>query len=443
MKKIAAAAVLLAALALPALGASDTAKERIRQTLLYGIDSQVLDAIKGLSSARDTGFTQELAHVLNADRSAALQKAVLDLFLEQKLREGEGRAKTILAGWQDAPSDLVVSAIRYLSSLGSDGLAAGLSPLVDSTDSSVASAAIDGLGKTGDVSSVTLLVGKLKSPDFPDSRKADVILALGALKSPAASEQLIAIAKNPDEEKVRRMYAADSLGRIGDSSALPVLRDMFAEKDALIRLYAASALFRFSLEDVFPALLQGLRDENWKVREQSAKSLARSLAPGQRDDALPILSYKAEFDPVSQVRLASIQALGEIGGDGPMKFLLGLYSGAERPLESREAALSVLAAKALPLSIAAIRSVISSEWTSFDQKTIESTAKVLASTRGAELREIYLRFLESANPVVRSYGVRGIAENHFTDLRERVKEVSENDPHPGTRKEAEISLSKM
>jgi len=443
MKKIAAAAVLLAALALPALGANDTAKERMRQTLLYGIDSQVLDAIKGLSSAHDAGFTQELAQVLSDQRSPSLQKAVLDLFQEQKLKEGEGRAKTILAGWQDAPSDLLVSAIRYLTSLGSDGLAEGLAPLVDSTDSSVASAGIAGLGKTGDATSVTLLIGKLKSLDFPDSHKADVILALGALKSSAASEELMAIARNPDAEKVRRMYAADSLGRIGDIRALPVLRDMFAEKDALIRLYAASALSRFSLEDVFPALIQGLRDENWKVREQSAKSLARPLAPAQREIALPILSYKAEFDTVSQVRLASIEALGEIGGDGAFTFLLGVYSGAERPLESREAALSVLAAKALHASMAAIRSVINSEWKSFDQRTLESTAKVLASSRGAELRDIYLKFLESADPVVRSYGVRGIAENHFTDLREKVREVSEKDPNPGTRKEAENSLSKM
>jgi hypothetical protein len=194
---------------------------------------------------------------------------------------------------------------------------------------------------------------------------------------------------------------------------------------------------------VFPALIQGLRDENWKVREQSAKSLARPLAPAQRESALPILSYKAEFDTVSQVRLASIEALGEIGGDGAFTFLLGVYSGAERPLESREAALSVLAAKALHASMAAIRSVINSEWKSFDQRTLESTAKVLASSRGAELRDIYLKFLESADPVVRSYGVRGIAENHFTDLREKVREVSEKDPNPGTRKEAENSLSKM
>ena len=156
MKMIAAAAVLLAALALPAFGATDTAKERMRQTLLYGIDSQVLDAITSLSSARDAGFTRELAQVLSDQRSPSLQKAVLDLFREQKLKDGEGRAKTILAGWQDAPSDLLVSAIRYLTSLGSNGLAAGLAPLVDSTDSSVASAAIDGLGRAGDASSVAL-----------------------------------------------------------------------------------------------------------------------------------------------------------------------------------------------------------------------------------------------------------------------------------------------
>ena len=45
--------------------------------------------------------------------------------------------------------------------------------------------------------------------------------------------------------------------------------------------------------------------------------------------------------------------------------------------------------------------------------------------------------------MVRSYGVRGIAGNHFSDLRDKLKEMSEKDPNPGTRREAEIALGKL
>ena len=95
------------------------------------------------------------------------------------------------------------------------------------------------------------------------------------MKDSQATDALIAIAQSRDEDKVRRMYAADALGKIGDPRALPVLKAMYEEHDALVRLYAASALARFGLDSVFPILIQALRDENWKVREQSARSLAR------------------------------------------------------------------------------------------------------------------------------------------------------------------------
>ena len=432
-------------LAAPWARAADDAavNERIRQTLLYGIDSQVLDVIQKLQSTHDSGFTRELVQILGEQRSTEVQKAVLGLFLDQKVKEGEERAKAILSGWQDAQSDLLISSIQYLAAIGASGLPAAIAPLVDSGDNSVAIASIQALGKVGDSTSVTLLVGKLKSTDYPDARKSEIVLALGARKDPSAVDTLLAIAKNTDEDKVRRMYAADSLGKIGDARAVPVLKAMFQEKDALIRLYAASALAQFSMDDAMPFLVQGLKDENWRLREQSAKALARQLPAGRSDSVVPLLVYKAQYDPVSQVRVASVQALGAIGGDGVMRQLADLYGGSDKPLDSREAALTVLVDKALPLTVEPIRKVISEAWTSFDTRTLEGTARIISTAKGSEMREFYVRFLGSADPVVRSYGARGIAENHFSDLRDKLKDMSEKDPNPGTRREAEIALGKL
>lgn len=429
---------------LPAF-AADTAeaKDRTRQTLLYGIDSQVIDAVQSIRSAQDTGFTGELLQILNGQRSPEVQKAVFDLFKDQKIRDGEGRGKAILAAWQDTQDALLIAAIQYLAAITSPGLASGLAPLVDAGSSAVALAAIQAMGTSGDKTAAALLVAKLKSPDFPDARKNDVILALGALKDPLAVEVLLSLAGSTDEEKVRRMYAADSLGKIGDARALPVLRTMFAENDALIRLYAASALSRFGIDEVFPSIIQGLRDGNVKVREQSAKALARQLSSSQAETAVPILSYKAERDPEPSVRVASIQALGVIGGDAATKILLKIYSGADHPLDSRETALGILAAKSLSLSMESIRAVVAKEWSSYDIRTLESTAKVLAATRSSDLKDLFVRFLDSPDPVVRSYGVRGIGANGFSDLKDRVKKMSEQDPNPGTRQEAALSLARL
>jgi HEAT repeat protein len=438
------ALVLLVALsAIPTPADDAGARDRTRQTLLYGIDKQVLDAIDTIRKQQDSSFTPELAQILAEQRSSDVQKAVLDLFRDTKVKDGESSAKAILGAWQDRPSAVVVSAVQYLAAIGANGLPALLTPLVDSTDNALALSAIAALGTGGGAESAALLVNKLKSPDYPDARKTDIILALGALKDSSALDILLSIARSQDEDKVRRMYAADSLGKIGDTKALPVLQGMFLERDALIRLYAASAIARFSLDEAFPSLIQGLRDENVKVREQSARALARQLAPDKAATAVPILMYKAEYDPEPTVRVASIQAMGAVGGDAAMALLQKIYSGADHPLDSRDAALTILVAQALARSLDAIRTVINAEWASYDTRTLESTARVLSTTKNASLREFYVKFLDSSDPVVRSYGLRGIAANAMSDLKDRVKKMADQDPNPGTRSEASRSLAQL
>ncbi len=432
--------------AAPAALAADSAavKDRVRQTLLYGIDSQVLDAIQTIRTTQDTSFTPELAKILSdPTRADSVQTAVLDLFRDQKIHDGEDRGKAILADWQQAPDGLLISAVQYLAAIGSAGLADALQPLVDSDKNTVSLEAIQAMGNVGGHSAAAYLVDKLKSTDFPDARKNQVVLALGALKDPVAVDELLAIAGNTDEEKVRRMYAADSLGKIGDPKALPVLKSMFAENDALIRLYAAGALARYNLDDVFPALMQGLRDDTPKVREQSAKALERALSPAQADQAVPILAYKAEFDPETIVRLASIKALGAVGGSSAISTLRKIYSGSDHALDSREAALEILVSKDLPGTMDAIKTVVAATWGTFDPRALEVTAKVLSTAHGAELKDLFTHFLDSPDATVRSYAARGIAENGFSDLKDRLKKVSEQDPNPGTRAEASRALAKL
>jgi HEAT repeat protein len=143
------------------------------------------------------------------------------------------------------------------------------------------------------------------------------------------------------------------------------------------------------------------------------------------------------------VRVASIQALGAIGGEKAMNELLKIYSGTDYTLESREAALNILSLKSLTLSMESIRAVVAKEWSSFDPRVLESTARVLSAVKNSDLKDLFIRFLDSPDAVVRSYGVRGIGSNGFSDLKDRVKRISEQDTNPGTRQEAALCLAKL
>ena len=428
-----------------AASADDQSKalEQTRATLLYGIDSQVLEVVQRIASTRDDRFTKELASVLTDTRSTEVKKAILQLFGDQGVKDGEGAARQVLGDTEHPTGDVVVAAIRYLSVIHAAGLPLLVIPLMDSKDNAVAIEAIQSCGKSGEAACAAALEVKLKSPDFPDALRPDVILALGDLKDQKAVDDLIAIAKNPDQDKVQRVYAADALGKIGDARAVPVLKAMFSEGDALVRAYAASALAHFGLGDVFPMLIQGLKDDDWKVREQCAKALTGTLSAGQADSALPILDYKARYDPVSQVRVAAIMAIGGMSGSQGEDTLAMLYQGAGFPPETRENALKALVARSVPKAAEAAKAVIAAQGKGVDQRPIEATARVLAEAQGADLKEVFTTMLTSPDQVVRAYAVRGIGANSFSDLKDRLKDMSTKDPSPLVQREAARALLKL
>ena len=64
--------------------------------------------------------------------------------------------------------------------------------------------------------------------------------------------------ENTDEEKTWRLYSAESLGKIADSRAMPLLKKVFEENDPLVKAYSAKALAAFNMKDVVDILIQGL-----------------------------------------------------------------------------------------------------------------------------------------------------------------------------------------
>jgi HEAT repeat protein len=435
------ALVCAAAVVAPLHAADDAAKarERTREVILYGIDSEVLDVVLKMKATGDASFASELAGVLSEQRGVDLRKAVFELFSDTKAPEGEKAAAEILKGWEEAPGELVIAAIRYLSAIEAKGRTALFSPLVDAPQAAAASAAIRGLGKTADPAAADLLLKKLASPEVPEASRGDLIVALGELKDPRAVQPLLAIARNKDEDKSRRMYAADALGRIGDPSALPVLRDIFGEKDALLKAYAVAALSRFAVEEAFPLLVTGLKDENWKVRVECAKALARPLDPARSEQALSILFYKAQSDPTVQVKVEAVRAIGAIGGEKAAGFLAGLYRDSRNPLAVREESLTIVARTSPAAVQEAVHAVIAEEWKAVDQRT----ARIVSAIDGSQLQDNLARFLDSPNPIVRIYGVRAIAAHGLKSLRDRVAALAEKDPHPGVQREAARALEKL
>ena len=406
--------------------------EQWREVLMYGIDSEVLKVIKSIAESEEQALNDQLTVLFAESLNFEVRKAVLDYFSEQRIRNAEAAATALLAeeGLQD--SRLIVACIRYLAAIDSPGLEQRLLGYVDHRDDQIAETAITGLGEVGGESSGQLLVQRLEDVDYPAEQKPEIILALGKMKYAGAVDALIAVVDNKDEERIWRMYAAASLGEIGDPRAIPHLRALFGESDSLIKAYAASALANFNMQEVEGLLQQGLRDANVRVRIAAAKGLANE----QARDSVDILIYKAKNDPERQVRLQAIEALGVIGTARAFACLQELYANKIALPVYREAAFNALCENALQANLDVFREVIEQEWGAKDQKVVEFTARKLSTTEASGLKWFYERFLDSPSVYVRIYALRGIGRNGLRTLRDKVEKISAEDPYPAARQVA-------
>ena len=440
-----AAIILLLSLAiLPPLAAQAPASpvEAWTDTLRYGIESEVLEVIRKIKDAGDNSFNPELLGLLRATTSPAVITAVLDFFAQGKAGDAEAvvlESLRVAAEAEELDPRRDIPRINYLAAIRSRQAESVLLDLLAAADAGIAGAAIQALGTVGGQAGGEGLLARLRDPEYPASLKPQLIVALGSLKHLPAVEDLLAIAANRDEERVRRLYAAAALGQIGDPRAVPVLRGLFAEEDSLLKTYAAGALAGFDLKEVEPLLQEGLRDANARVRLAAAKALAN---PGA-SKSVDILIYKAKNDPDRNVRLQAIQSLAVIGGTRSTALLGELFRDRRQANAYREAALVALCEHDLDAAVPAIRAVVDEEWALKTSSVLEFTARALASVSSPALEGVWRRFLEHASVNIRLYGLRAARQNKLTGLREKIRTLAETDPHPAVRREAQRALAEF
>lgn len=412
--------------------------DSLRETLLYGIESEILEAVKNISETREARLNKDLETLLAETLSVAVRGAVLDYFTKAKHSGAEETALNLLEQTEVENTGLIIALIKYLSEIKSDKAGEYLAEAIDEQNSNISLAAIKALGKSESQGNGQLLLDRLQDEDYPDNLKPELILALGELAYKPALEELTKIAQNRDAERVWRMYACDSLGKIGDNQSIQVFKDIFSEGDALLAIYAASALANYAMSDVEDLLIEGLKNSNVRVRIAAAKGLANKEAK----KAAKVLIYKARRDPEKKVRLQSIESLGKIGSNEAVDFLLELFSDKKQSPDVLETTLCTLVDNHLNSSLKTIREVIDREWQEKDQKTIELIGKKLSQTEHSGLKDIFTKILESANFIIRIYAIRGMENNRTAGYKEIIKSISTEDPHPAVRKAALLLLEK-
>jgi HEAT repeat protein len=110
---------------------------------------------------------------------------------------------------------------------------------------------------------------------------------------------------------VIRSHAADALGRLGDTRAVPHLIELADDPTDIARERAIAALGSLRASDAAPVFVERLQDSAPTVRMAAAEGLGQIGDPA----TIPALREVVEYDPHAEVRMYAAEALVELGDD--------------------------------------------------------------------------------------------------------------------------------
>ena len=398
--------------------------EERRDTLKYGIESEVLELLAKLKDEKDSSLLKDIEQLYNTTVNTKIQLSCLDLFLELKDFRLIKNTLPILEDYDIHNQALLISAMRYVSEGGAKEALPFLEELLNHRNTPVVQAALTALGKLGGTSQGKLLMEKLEDEDFPSQLKPDILRTLGEMNYKDAVPMLIGILEDENEPGSWRWNACEALGRIGDKKGLAAIQRAYNSSDATLRSYTVLSMRYFKKEEVEDFLIDALRDSFWRVRVQACTSLGEI----ESKKALSILQYKARRDPENNVRIAAIKALGKINHPDAFVFLRGLFMDENAPLASRQEAFITLAEKDLENTISSAEEIMVKEWDVDKSRLLDTICKGLSTAKSPKLEALFSRMLGHKELTIKIYALRGIGLNGFISLKERVEELT----RPGT-----------
>jgi hypothetical protein len=414
--------------------------EEWRETLHYGIDSEIVTLIDAIEDARAVSLNEDLIEIYYETQNTALGIKLLKYFTKNKLSGAEDRTIEFIESYEDRSPDLILEGIRYLIEIKYTQSDLSIyEPLIEYEDEVIASSAIRALGALGGNKEEKTLIEYLEDDETEDTIRGYLILALGEMKSKKAVPILTELLEDTETDAQLRRYACDSLGKIGEKESFEVIVSIYSDSDSLLRAYATTAISKFNDDEVDKILIEALKDSFWRVRVAAAQG----LADRKSTVAVPILIYKARKDPEKNVQLKAISSLSEIGSDESWIFLREHAENKSVADVYRLTVLSELIQKDLSGSFKTIEKIIAEEWEKEKSSLLDYICKHLSQAASDDLETIYLKMLDHPSVNIQIYGLRGIRINDIGSARDKVQPMAEGKYHKAVKREALATIEKL
>jgi len=418
-----------------AAASSESAADKRRNTILYGIDTEIMELLKSLSSEKEGSFNPELLRLFESSKGPKLRASILDFFSSIEWKGAEKAALSIVELRDESDSALVASSLAYLASIASKDALAFMPKMIEENDRNYMNALVKLMGKSGGEAEEAILLELYDGDSTSPELKGEAIKALGEIGSAKAAERLEKLVEDNAAGKAERMYACAALAKINSTSSVGSLVAAANGGDPNVRASAIEALGSFRSAEAEAAIVQGLRDSFVQARIAACKAAGTMKIA----EAEPYLRYKAASDPEKAVKTEACKALALMGGDS-LIFLRERLSDKKTEAAIRTLVFGLLArydGGALKL----LEEILLAEQAEKNRSFYTSLVREIANADKAPgIGSLAKILLADKDFNMRIGGVEWIRKNKATHMKAELERIAESDPSEPLRKRAAEAL---
>lgn len=410
--------------------------QKRKDTLAFGLESEITDLISKLLKEEDKSLSDDILAIFNSTKNVNVREKAIEYFTKIEDNCLKDYALLILEDPYDEKTSSVNLLFKYVTALKITEAAPLIQELLDSENEEYYDAAISALGTVGGPEEALFLADFLDR-DLTTARKQNLMKALGQIKAVETWDKLVEVIQNEDENTYVRMYAAEAIGAMEKEESIEILLDLFEDDDPNIRTYAIKGLSYFNNEDVENLVIQGLKDNYYKVRLEAIEVVKKY----EYKTAVPSLLYRAKNDSEATVKYACFEALALLDTKEGNEYLISLVKDKKKSDTIRSKAAASMLKYENADSVKAVVEVALSVVEDTKKTALRyALGKEMAKYENSQFIEVCEAFLDSKDVSTQGIGLDIWKKNHYITLKDKVKEMAEAEKPSANKSKAKLIL---
>lgn len=397
--------------------------ENNKNTLLYGLPSEISTLLDDLISNEDPRFVDDIYDLFQVTENSTIKEKVLKYFTKLEDPCLEDFAVELLNDPYDEKKEVVSAAFKYIQTTHTTCAVPAVLTLIESENEDYFNDALATIGEIGGAEEAVYLSEYLDREDFSVAQRQTLMRTLGKMQAVETWDKIVEILEDDDENTFVRMYAAEAIGLMKKEESVKILVRNYSSTDPNFRQYVVKGLTNFpENETACNTIIQAVRDEHWKVRQEAIKA-CQSM---ELEDSMPFLIYRAKNDSEKLIKNNCIEVIAALNTKEGNEYLISQLEDKKVGDGTKQKIVEVLL-KEKHVGEKEILALAEECVKDDKKKNLRySIGKELAKNSKAEFKDICELYLSSSDATTISLGLDMYKNCKFKEVEPKMREIAAN-----------------